>query len=236
MMIEIEKKHYLLLGSSVILILLGITMFYYLYYAPKEVRAAQLEQEIKIEEQLVQVLDQQAAAAGASAGNTVELQRKIPVTPYLEQLLLELEKAEVLSDSRIINMSFGDEVFTASATLDEYVTTDEEEGETIVTEEEFLPEGLKKVTVKLSVESKVYEDLTAFLSSIESLTRITQIESVTFTGQQELTSVDQEVSPLTYTVALSAFYFPELEDLMEDLPPLSVPEPSNKTNPFIDNN
>ncbi|KMJ60306.1 hypothetical protein AB685_05685 [Bacillus sp. LL01] len=236
MMIELEKKHYILLSSCVLLIVLGIAGFYYLSYAPKEARAEQLQEEKRIEEQLIQVLEQQEETANATGNTTVELQRKIPVTPYLEQLILELEKAEVLADSRILSMSFGEgEFLPASNTLEEYENIHEEE-EGTVQEEAYLPEGLKKLTVNLSVESDVYEDLTTFLSSLEKLTRITQIESVSFSGQPEVTSTEQEMGPLTYSVTLSAFYHPELNDLMEDLPPLSVPEPSNRTNPFIDNN
>ncbi|WP_404347084.1 pilus assembly protein PilO [Sutcliffiella horikoshii] len=236
MMIELQRKHYVLLSSCILLIVLGIAGFYYLSYAPKEVRAEQLQQEKTIEEQLIQVLEQQEETAQANGNTTVELQRKIPVTPFLEQLILELEKAEVLSDSTIVNMSFGEgEFIPASTTLEEYETMHDEEDEA-VQEEAYLPEGLKKVTVNLSVESEVYEDLSTFLTSLESLTRITQIESVSFTGQPEVTSTEQELQPLTYSVTLSAFYHPELEDLIEELPPLSVPEPGNKVNPFIDNN
>jgi type IV pilus assembly protein PilO len=158
----------------------------------------------------------------------------------VEQLILELEKAEVVSDSRIMNMTFGDADFTASTTtLDEYVeansSTNTEGTAEQQTEQAYLPEGLKKVTINLSVESENYEDLTTFLEELEGLTRITQIESVAFTGLPELTSIAQELTSLTYSVQLSAFYHPELADLIEDLPPISAPEPSNKTNPFLDN-
>lgn len=236
MMIELERKHYVLLSSCVLLVVLGIAGFYYLSYAPKEARAEQLHQEKTIEEQLIQVLEQQEQTAQANGNTTVELQRKIPVTPFLEQLILELEKAEVLSESTIVSMSFGEGEFVpASTTLEEYETINDEEEET-VQEEVYLPEGLKKVTVNLSVESEVYEDLSTFLTALESLTRITQIESVSFTGLPEVTSTDQELEPLTYSVTVSAFYHPELDDLIEELPPLSVPEPGNRVNPFIDNN
>ncbi|WP_404444105.1 pilus assembly protein PilO [Sutcliffiella horikoshii] len=236
MMIELERKHYVLLSSCVLLVVLGIAGFYYLSYAPKEARAEQLHQEKNIEEQLIQVLEQQEQTAQANGNTTVELQRKIPVTPFLEQLILELEKAEVLSESTIVSMSFGEGEFVpASTTLEEYETMHDEEEET-VQEEVYLPEGLKKVTVNLSVESEVYEDLSTFLTALESLTRITQIESVSFTGLPEVTSTDQELEPLTYSVTVSAFYHPELDDLIEELPPLSVPEPGNRVNPFIDNN
>ncbi|WP_223702927.1 pilus assembly protein PilO [Sutcliffiella deserti] len=241
MNIELERKHYVIFASVVTVLVVGIVLFYYLSYAPQQAKIDQKRQEINIEEQLIQVLDQQLASESANLVNTMELQRKIPVTAYIEQLILELEKAEVLSNSQIINMTFGDADFTPSTTLDEYIEsnttlTDEEmEEQEQEQQDAYLPEGLKRVTVNLSVQSNDYEDLTLFLESLESLTRVIQIESVAFTGQPELTSVTQNFDPLNYSVQLSAFYHPELTDLIEDLPPISVPEPSNKTNPFIDN-
>ncbi|CAG9619505.1 pilus assembly protein PilO [Sutcliffiella rhizosphaerae] len=237
MRLELERKHYLILASCVLIMVLGITTFYFLFYQPQELRVGQLQQEIVIEQRLIQALEEQSQLQASTGGNTVELQRKIPVTPFVEQLILELDKAEVLSDSRIINMTFGDETFTpATSTLDDYENGNSDETEENVEEVTYLPEGLKKITVNLSVESETYEDLTSFLSSLENLTRVTQIESVTFTGQPEITSTEQELDTLTYSVTMSAFYYPELEDLLEDLPPLSVPAPSNRTNPFIDTN
>ncbi|QFT90056.1 General secretion pathway, M protein [Bacillus sp. THAF10] len=237
MMIEMERKHYLLFGISVLGIVLGIAAFYYLGYLPQERKAEQLQNDLKIEQQLIQVLDQQQATSAALNGNTVELQRKIPVTPFVEQLVLELDKAELLSESTIVNMTFGDSAFTpASTTLDEYVESQTPETTETEVATEFMPEGLNKVTVNLAVESETYEALKTFLSSLENLTRITQIESVTFTGQPEVTSTEQVMDTLSYSVTLSAFYYPELHDLVEDLPPLSVPEPANKTNPFLDTN
>lgn len=236
MIMELHRKHYIILASIVALLVLGIILFYYLSYAPKQATVVQKKQEIEIEEKLIQVLDQQIESIGAGLGNTMELQRKIPVTSYVEQLILELEKAEVVSNSTIMNMTFGDADFSApDSTLDEYVDAHTSATTEQQTEQAYLPEGLKKVTINLSVESENYEDLTTFLQELEGLTRITQIESVAFTGLPELTSLAQELAALTYSVQLSAFYHPELADLIEDLPPISAPEPSNKTNPFLDN-
>ncbi|WP_078379525.1 hypothetical protein [Sutcliffiella halmapala] len=237
MIIELQKKHYIIFSAIVSFLVIGIILFYYASYVPKQTLLSQKEQEIQVEEQLIKMLEQQQASAGSGLGNTIELQRKIPVTPYVEQLLLELEKAEVVSNSRITNMTFGESDFTPTTTLDEYIDSHTINAEEEKQEQEaaYLPEGLKKVTVSLTVESENYEELTLFLEGLESLTRITQIESVAFTGMPELTSITQEIESLTYTVQVSAFYHPELSDLIEDLPPISVPEPSNKTNPFIDN-
>jgi type IV pilus assembly protein PilO len=168
MIIELQRKHYIIFASVVALLVMGIILFYYLSYAPKQTMVVQKNQEIEIEEQLIQVLDQQQETAGTGLGNTMELQRKIPVTSYVEQLILELEKAEVVSNSRIMNMAFGDADFSASTTtLDEYVQANSSTNTEGTTEQQaeqaYLPEGLKKVTINLSVESGNYEDLTTFL-------------------------------------------------------------------------
>ncbi|WBL13991.1 pilus assembly protein PilO [Sutcliffiella sp. NC1] len=229
MNIELQKIHYIILGSVVAALLLAILLFYYALYSPKQVELNSLQSQLQVEEQLLQVLEEQERNILANLlDSTVELQRKVPVAPFVEQMILELEKAETISGALITNTTFGEEAVTTS-TLDEYVQSEElaEELPGIP-----LPEGLKKLTMNLTVQAETYEDLKAFLSEVENLTRITQIESVTFSGTPEVTSLEQEASTLTFSVSLSAFYHPELQDLIEDLPPIFVPEPSNKSNPF----
>ena len=47
--------------------------------------------------------------------------------------------------------------------------------------------GLKKLTVSLSVESPTYEDLEKFIETLESLKRIVVVESINYTGGEEIT-------------------------------------------------
>jgi type IV pilus assembly protein PilO len=91
---------------------------------------------------------------------------------------------------------------------------------------------LKKLTVSLSVESPSYEDLEKFIDTLESLNRIVVVESISYSGGQEITSLDQEDEPLSYSLTISAFYMPSLTDLAAELPKIDAPAPAGKDNPL----
>jgi len=91
---------------------------------------------------------------------------------------------------------------------------------------------MKKLTVSLSVESPSYEKLEKFIATLESLKRIIVVESISYSGGQEITSLDQEDQPLTYSLTISAFYMPSLTDLAAELPKIDAPKPAGKDNPL----
>lgn len=177
--------------------------------------------------------------------NTFSLQEEVPVRPLIDQLILQFEKAEVLSDSLILSMDFSDTHLSNDSEegpddplqkagemlLDEINSSGTKESTT----PEPLPEGVQKVKVEMSVVSKNYEGLLKFLSTIEDLKRITVIEAITFSSLDEIEQASSEVNPdqLTYEVTIAAYYFPELTELLKDLPKGEFPAPSGKENPFI---
>ncbi len=92
--------------------------------------------------------------------------------------------------------------------------------------------AVSKLTVQLSIESPHYEDLEKFINTLESLKRITVVEAINYTGNSEITSLDQENKSLTYTLTVSAYYLPGLTDLEKQLPKVDYPAPANKENPL----
>lgn len=209
-----------------LLIVLGAAfsgLYFYMLY-PRYQQIEELNNRVANEKKILAAT--RAEIAKQKSGlpeSVVELQKKIPVKPLTEQLLLDLEKAEVVSDSTISSMAFN-----------------EEENETAEPQEKTKqsssapPDGLKKVTVQLTVQSPSYYQLERFLQTLENLNRIVSIESLSFTGNSELTSVDTEVNPLTYSVTVSAFYYPKLAKLQNMLPQIDVPPPSKKRNPLTE--
>lgn len=200
-----------------------IGLYFYLLY-PRYQEIEELNNRVANEKKILAAT--RAEIAKQKSGlpeSVVELQKKIPVKPLTEQLLLDLEKAEVVSDSTISSMAFN-----------------EEENETAEPQEKTKqsssapPDGLKKVTVQLTVQSPSYYQLERFLQTLENLNRIVSVESLSFTGNPELTSVATEVNPLTYSVTVSAFYYPKLEKLQNMLPQIDVPPPSKKRNPLTE--
>ncbi|TXK89663.1 type 4a pilus biogenesis protein PilO, partial [Parageobacillus sp. SY1] len=200
-----------------------IGLYFYLLY-PRYQQIEELNNTVASEKKILAAT--RAEIAKQKSGlpeSVVELQKKIPVKPLTEQLLLDLEKAEVVSDSTISSMAFN-----------------EEENETAEPQEKTKqsssapPDGLKKVTVQLTVQSPSYYQLERFLQTLENLNRIVSVESLSFTGNPELTSVATEVNPLTYSVTVSAFYYPKLAKLQNMLPQIDVPPPSKKRNPLTE--
>ncbi|QOR65697.1 pilus assembly protein PilO [Cytobacillus suaedae] len=238
---QFTKKQLLIITMSSLLILLLCVFLYYLLIKPLETERGQLENELKTEKLLLEVIQTRVnQMQNQTFESTIELQKRVPVKPVLDQFLLDLEKAEVVSNSFISNMSFGEVVVTPQNTLEEYSdmndneeeTTDEKNEEAQKQENTQFPPGLEKITVNLSVVAPDYFALEEFITTLESQTRITQIENLVFAGTEEITSIEQEISPVPFTLTVSTFYLPSLTDLVDDLPIIETPLPSNKKNPF----
>lgn len=250
MSLRLSKKDLLILLLSILVVLAFIFGTYYLYLNPKKQEVANKEQQLKTEEQLLAAIQTKIAGGTAPLEGTVaELQKKVPVKQQLEQLILDLNKAEVMSKSFISNMSFAEGEVAARATAEpaaaettattegtEEATPAAQTAEPAADEQQYqpipLPEGIKKLSVNLSVTSPGYKELMKFLDALEGLNRRIVIESVAFSGTTELTNVEDEQQEFSYSITLAAFYMPELEDLEDQLPELEVPAPGNKSNPF----
>lgn len=257
MTLRFSKKELVALLISIILAVILILGSYFFYLNPKKAEMSNMETQLQSEEQLLAALQDQLAKNSLPTSESIaELQKKVPVKQQLEMLILDLEKAEVLSDSFISNMSFSEADVPVpaqqeqSASQENQETTNQAEQTSDQTNQDTtdqadsgnpageevkplpLPAGVKKLTVTLSVTSPSFYELIKFIETVENLNRLVVIESVSFSGGSELTSLEAEAEPLTYALTFSAFYMPTLEDLQDHLPELVTPSPSNKTNPF----
>lgn len=233
---QLSKKQLVIISMSSLMILLLFIFLYFLIIKPLETEHDRLESDLKTEKQLLEVVQTRVAQMqNQTYESTIELQKRVPVKPILEQFLLDLEKAEVVSNSFISNMSFGEAEVTPQNTLEEYVdmnNNEETSDEAQEQENAQFPAGLEKITVNLSVVAPDYFALEEFITTLESQKRITQIENLVFAGTEEITSIEQEINPIPFTLTVSTFYLPSLTDLVDDLPTLETPLPSNKKNPF----
>jgi type IV pilus assembly protein PilO len=237
MTLQLNKKEKKTLLFLVILIPLLFSLLYFNYLMPLRAEVKVKQQQLQSAETLYQaVLDQKSGIQGSIEENTEFLQKRLPVKPLIDQFILDLEKAEILSDSTIVQMSFnsnqGEE--TTSALVESLGLTYQNTKETEVDAEviDTLPSGIVKIPVSLSIESKSYFDLEKFLETIENLERIVTVESINFSGQPEVTVVQPESQPINYQVALSLYYLPGLVDLQKELPKIESGEPANKKNPL----
>lgn len=245
-----RKLSYIGIGVVVLTLMAGL-YGYFGILSPLHQEVEMVGTEIKQQETFLEKIKQpEQEAAPVSIENTYSLQEEVPVKPLVDQLMLQFEKAEVLSDSLILTMQFSDG--EASEDVEEELAEEETSppDETEVSDEdgavqkedkinvtpEALPEGVKKITAEMSVVSKDYESLLTFLSTIEEFKRVTVIEAITFSGQDELAIASVETTPdqLKYEVTIAAYYLPELTEYLKDLPRGDFPAPNGKENPLLD--
>lgn len=246
---NLDRNKLLTISSMLILICLLVGMYFF-YLQPKIVENNKKNDQLETEQQLLSVIEtniQEKKETGEK--NTFELQKNIPVKPLTDQLLIDIEKAEIISETTIQNMVFSNgevavdsadeegilqEQFDKSTSLevDEETANENNEEEELPSIE--LPSGMKEMTATLEISAKDYFALEKFISEMENNERIVLVRNINFSGEEERTtiSIEEENNLLTFYVTFSVFYMPDLVDLQESLPKLDVPSPSNKINPF----
>lgn len=232
---KLLKKENLLIFVEILLIIGLLAGGYFLIISPKITQVTMKENELKSQEQLLSVLQtQDTPTSSVTVENATALQKQVPVKPQTEQLLLDIEKAEVASGSFVSNMQFSDgEVQNQTGNEQQGNTQQNANGNAETNKQTTsLPNGLKKVTVDITIESPDYPELEKFIKTIEKSERILVVEAIDFTANDEIISDDQTDKILTSQVKLSAFYMPTLSDLIDQLPKLETPEPAHKKNPF----
>jgi type IV pilus assembly protein PilO len=244
MNIQFDKKEWVLIGASLLIgtfLILGGIWFFYL---PVKDQHESLLNEIKTEKKLIEALDANIASIKQdSFENSSSLQQKVPVKPLTQQLLIDLEKAEIVSNSFITNIEFTEGAVDlpvtgeAAGTSVEGTTETAEAGslnspEVEVSSAESLPQGLQKLTATMSVEAESYFEIEKFINKLEELHRIVEVEQISFSGPAELHQYQDASENIQMNIVVSAFYLPGLVELEKELPKLDAPLPSNKKNPF----
>ncbi|ULT55831.1 type 4a pilus biogenesis protein PilO [Neobacillus drentensis] len=253
MKFNLSKIDKIIVGSGAVLIVIVFVYSQFFSLSPLKSDLSIKEQALKSEQKLLEVVSQKKSDTNKSKPeNTVELQKRVPVEPLQEQFILDLEKAETVSNSKIKTMSFSKDVAVTVATdqtTTQTTTTNQSDAATTATTQSTTSttttdqsgtqqqaatpySGLKKLTVQLSVESSTYQNLEKFIQTIESLPRIVSVEAINYTGEKEVTSLETETQPLTYSLTVSTFYMPSLTDLQADLPKMDSPAPAGKENPL----
>ncbi|MGD6877972.1 pilus assembly protein PilO [Bacillus infantis] len=235
-MSRIPMKPKLLLAISVVIAAIAAGSLYFLFLSPKLDELERKEAELKTEQQLLAAVENNAASRQANSfSSTVELQKRVPVKPLIEQLLLDIEKAEVVSGSFVAEMQFEEGEVAADTPLEEDVQSAEAQASVAASDETVpvaLPQGVRKITVALTARSSTYYEFERFIESLENNKRIILVESIEFEGQEEMSTVENDSQALNYNIAVSAFYMPELAELEKQLPAIDSPPPGNKRNPL----
>ncbi len=241
MRMEWTRSQFFTLLITVIAVV-GISfLMYQLFYLPEKKEVNQLEETVATEAQLLQALEQEQSEEEEviSLATSREVQSKLPVLKAPDQMLLALERAESASNSFIesiavnSNADLTPEGEQTSLDLDSGI--DENEDATTVDDPEEvqgeapLPVGVSSMTLDLSVASQNFTDLMSFLSEVMDSSRIVSIESVSFNDDR---IIEGDLTYFFYFVTLSAYYYPGLDELEDELPEYHYNIESNKQNPF----
>lgn len=252
---------YVAFGVILLFLMSGI-YGYFGVLSPLYQKIDSVDAEMQQQKTFLENAETSVAVTSQISENTFALQEEVPVKPLVDQLMLQFEKAEVLSDSLILTIDFSD----GDASEDQEATATEEDADSESTEEttdtstdaaeenvsnedesldtsettsppspEVLPQGVKKITAEMSVVSKDYEGILNFIKTVEELKRVIVVEAITFTGmdEPEIASAEAVPNQLKYEVTISAYYLPELTDYLKDLPKGEFPAPNGKENPLI---
>lgn len=225
MNVSFTKKNLIILVVAVVVAMILITSLYITSVTPMYQARSNAENQLETEYQMLELLQEQAMEQEEIVDEqTTHLQRKLPVDPLIDQLLLDLQRVEALSNTFILDMNF---LKDRPANL--IVREDEDAEATVVVEETEL---LKEISANLSIVANSYEDLFQFLAEIDRLPRIVSIDSISFVGTNEQMMINDQIENLHFLVTISAFYYPELPELKEELPKVIHPEPGEKRNPL----
>ncbi|KAA9023132.1 LysM peptidoglycan-binding domain-containing protein [Niallia endozanthoxylica] len=243
MNLKLPKGKWAVIGTLLTIILLFTGIYFFVLY-PKIGLIERKESELNTQQKILSALQSNMVSSNKNTfASTSSLQKLVPVKPLEQQFLLDIEKAEVVSGSFVSQMGFSEAELNLTEEIPQLevdVEGEAEEEEKASAENETeekpaapaLPAGVKKVTVTMTVESPSYFELETFLQTLENSQRITVIESIDFTANDEIIETEQIDKPLSYQVTVSAFYMPALTDLIDHLPKMESPEPANKKNPF----
>ncbi|WP_064092508.1 hypothetical protein [Rossellomorea aquimaris] len=225
---HLSKREWTLFIGLILICVMSLSLLYFFVYSPQNTRLQRIQNELQTEKAILQAMEAKTNVE-SRAFTDLSLQKKIPVEPLTEQLLLDFEMAEVVSESFIQSMSFEKNDF--SQTLSEIEGGNEEDGTASTDVGNSL---IKRLQITMTVESPTYFEMERFLTEVENLERIVEVNQLIFTGTEEFNEgvVEGSDQSIIYQIVASAFYLPTLTELKESLPSIDSPPPSLKKNPF----
>lgn len=219
-----SQRNTVILVALLTIALLGA--LYYYVVLPKTERVASLQSTIAT---LTATRDTALADIAAfdakdlDAGTLARLQKQVPKERGVEYILRDLEDIEMLTRSRIENISFSEyDAPMLERKLGLTETTEEElaaqlANETVEEEEPLYnaalaeaPEGLQIITYQVELLTPDYKTLRTFIREVEGLERIIKIDVVQLSQPGEEVKFEEVVD---YTVSaslqLTTFFYNE---------------------------
>ncbi|WKA52449.1 pilus assembly protein PilO [Planococcus liqunii] len=211
-----QKEKALIVLAVVFLLALG-AYSYFMVYAPAKDARLQAEQTLSSERDVLIALQTQLKDLPEGEKiSTSELQQKVSIEPLSELLVLQIEQAELLSNSLLTDITIVEEPVTLPVPVEGL-------------------ENLQQVKTTVTFETADYKGITTFIKEIESMDRILVIDSIDFGANDEVTTLEAEKELLDVILSFSAYFRPDLIALTDTLPKVDAPQPAGKMNPLPQN-
>lgn len=207
-----QKEMVLVFLSSVFFLSLS-SYTYFNLYAPVKEENEQMKQMVSNEREVLFALrKQQAASSPTDTVSSQSLQRKLPVKPLEEAVLLEITKAEIKSGSVVHDIQFTQEEFVLP-------NASEQVGQ------------VQRLLTEVYLEAESYLEVEQFIDEMEQMERIFIVDSIQFTAPEELRDDSASDEPMQMTITFSAFYRSDLVDLQHEVPKIDAPASEGKYDP-----
>lgn len=219
-----ENRNAFLMLSGLLFVLLIV--LYFAFISPllsdlKDERAnhIDLQNEIAVLEKQIQQIDE---IQEELTQEQLELQKKVPLTRKLEEIVLILQDIELQSSSLIelIDFYYGSSLptpdFSHEFDADEVIEgandaegeeNSDKESQTIELKEK--PESLQVITISMEITSPSYDDFLQLIKEIEQQERIMSVSKLQFEKTSDFTVNDEQHELITHKVELMTFYYKE---------------------------
>lgn len=211
----ISKRQQQIVLIALAVLLFGGVLYYSIFslYLPVRDRHEQSTAQLTSERDILFALQRQLANKdGDETVSSGPLQKKVPVIPLEDALLLRIDKAEVKSDTRVQNVKFSKNEFVA----------------------EELPEevqNLQTVLMEVELVADTYDQVDNFIYEIEEMLRIMNVETIQFKGLPEKTEAESELGEMELVISFNAFFRPDLVNLQDEAPRVDAPAAAGKDDP-----
>lgn len=212
-MTKSQKEKALIALAVFFLLALGLYA-YFLVYAPAKDAREQAQQSLRSERDVLMALQtQMKELPKGEPVSSLELQKKVSIEPLSELMVLQIEEAELLSGTRVEAIALTEADVALPVPVEGL-------------------ENLKEVETTVTFTAENYNEITDFISEIETMERILVIESINFGANPEIREVVEETERLQVTLSFAAYYRPDLIALGDTVPKIDAPAPANKQDPL----
>ncbi|GGM27313.1 hypothetical protein GCM10011351_11420 [Paraliobacillus quinghaiensis] len=186
-----SRMHSIILIGSLLLVILIAFFSFYQYIYPRQQELEHLQLKLAEQDILIENADQNSQEIEDEVASSLNLQKQLPIDKAVNQLILNFEEIEKITNTTITLMTKSEDQLSNSKS------------------EEATPD-LKKINYQLNVISTNYDDMNQFLVELNNMDRLVEINNIEFT--------QINVENFELSIGVTAFYNPSLTALQIESP------------------